>query len=143
MTDIREIDATGLPMRDAQDLILRELRALTDRAEPFAAVLLMPAPPERPPAPGDENATDRVRALKALRTALTTYCRGLAFVAPADILAERVNAIHSGEKLWGCPTTATQDVDEARTWARTAAQTQTTCEPSAQRPLSVGPELAP
>ncbi|MCQ4207003.1 hypothetical protein [Streptomyces longispororuber] len=113
----REIDATGLPMAQAQDLVLRELRALADRAEPFTAVLLMPAPPEttEPPAPG--TATDRVRALKALRPGLTEHCRGLAFVAPADITAERAAAIHSGEKLWGCPTTAGQDVRAAHAWA--------------------------
>ncbi|WP_234474508.1 MULTISPECIES: hypothetical protein [unclassified Streptomyces] len=44
-------------------------------------------------------------------------CRGLAFVAPADIPAELAEAIHSGENLWGCPTTATQDVTAARAWA--------------------------
>ncbi|WP_372347612.1 hypothetical protein [Streptomyces sp. KL116D] len=118
MRAMREIDATGLPMAQAQDLVLRELRALTDRAEPFAAVLLMPAPPESPAPPAPGTATDRVRALKALRPGLTEYCRGLAFVAPADITAERAAAIHSGEQLWGCPTTAGQDVTAARAWAR-------------------------
>lgn len=144
----REIDASGLPMDQAQALVLDELRALTERAEPFAAVLLMPAPPEgRTPAgtgtgtgtaTGTATATatgtasasatgegaasgtstaDRVRALKSIRPGLTAYCRGLAFVAPSDIPAERAEAIHSGEQLWGCPTTATQDVTAARAWA--------------------------
>lgn len=138
----REIDASGLPMDQAQALVLDELRALTERAEPFAAVLLMPAPPEgRTPAatatatatasgtasasapatgegaaPGTSTA-DRVRTLKSIRPGLTAYCRGLAFVAPSDIPTERAEAIHSGERLWGCPTTATQDATAARAWA--------------------------
>ncbi|MFD6654958.1 MULTISPECIES: hypothetical protein [unclassified Streptomyces] len=116
----REIDASGLPMEHAQAVILDALRALTEREEPFAAILLMPTPPEgrTPPASGDvPAAADRIRTLKAIRPGLTEFCRGLAFVAPADIPAERAEAIHSGEQLWGCPTTATQDVTAARAWA--------------------------
>ncbi|WP_318197836.1 hypothetical protein [Streptomyces sp. MCL20-2] len=118
--DPREIDASGLPMEHAQAAILDALRALTERAEPFAAILLMPAPPEgrTSTAPGDApSAADRIRTLKLIRPGLTALCRGLAFVAPADIPAERAEAIHSGEQLWGCPTTATQDVTAARAWA--------------------------
>ncbi|MFB8138715.1 hypothetical protein [Streptomyces parvus] len=116
----REVDASGLPMEHAQAVILDELRALTERKEPFAAILLMPAPPEgrTPPASGDApSAADRIRTLKLIRPGLTAFCRGLAFVAPADIPAERAEAIHSGEQLWSCPTTATQDVTAARAWA--------------------------
>ncbi|MEU3706398.1 hypothetical protein AB0E82_29400 [Streptomyces anulatus] len=116
----REIDGSGLPMDQAQALVLDELRALTERAEPFAAILLMPAPPEgrTPVASASGTSTaDRVRTLKLIRPGLTVLCRGLAFVAPADIPAERAEAIHSGEQLWGCPTTATQDVTAARAWA--------------------------
>ncbi|MER7551305.1 hypothetical protein ABTX86_15120 [Streptomyces anulatus] len=127
----REIDASGLPMDRAQALVLDELRALTERAEPFAAILLMPAPPETrtPAASASASASasaasasgtstaDRVRTLKLIRPGLTALCRGLAFVAPADIPAERADAIHSGEQLWGCPTMATQDVTAARAWA--------------------------
>ncbi|MFD6477377.1 hypothetical protein ACFWEH_28190 [Streptomyces anulatus] len=116
----REIDTSGLPMDQAQALVLDELRALTERAEPFAAVLLMPAPPQgRTPAASASGTStaDRVRTLKLIRPGLTALCRGLAFVAPADIPAERAEAIHSGEQLWGCPTMATQDVTAARAWA--------------------------
>ncbi|MBQ1113948.1 hypothetical protein [Streptomyces sp. C3-3] len=118
----REIDTSGLPMDQAQALVLDELRALTERAEPFAAILLMPAPPEArtPAASASASGTstaDRVRALKLIRPGLTALCRGLAFVAPADIPAERLAAIHSGEQLWGCPTMVTQDVTAARAWA--------------------------
>ncbi|WIY76794.1 hypothetical protein [Streptomyces anulatus] len=116
----REIDTSGLPMDQAQALVLDELRALTERAEPFAAILLMPAPPEaRTPAASASGTStaDRVRALKLIRPGLTALCRGLAFVAPADIPAERLAAIHSGEQLWGCPTMVTQDVTAARAWA--------------------------
>lgn len=124
----REIDTSGLPMDQAQALVLDELRALTERAEPFAAILLMPAPPEgRTPAASvsasasasasGTSTAERVRALKMIRPGLTALCRGLAFVAPADIPAERAAAIHSGEQLWGCPTMATQDVTAARAWA--------------------------
>lgn len=122
--DVREVDVSGLPMGQAQGMVLDELRALTERAEPFAAVLLMPAPPEgrTPPEPG-ASATDRVRALKSIRPGLTAHCRGLAFVAPADIPAERAKTIHSGDKLWGCPTMATQDETAARAWARGRAGT--------------------
>ncbi|MFF4168697.1 hypothetical protein [Streptomyces sp. NPDC001744] len=114
-TGVHEIDATGLPTPEAQELILRELRALTERAAPFAAVLLMPAPEGRP---AGGPATDRIRALRELRPGLTAHCRGLAFVAPAGIPEERARAVHSGEGLWGCPTTATQDAEAARAWAR-------------------------
>ncbi|GGY65620.1 hypothetical protein [Streptomyces anulatus] len=116
----REIDTSGLPMDQAQALVLDELRALTERAEPFAAILLMPAPPQgRTPAASASGTStaDRVRTLKLIRPGLTALCRGLAFVAPADIPAERAEAIHSGEQLWGCPTMATQDVTAARAWA--------------------------
>lgn len=122
----REIDTSGLPMDQAQARVLDELRALTERAEPFAAILLMPAPPEgrTAPAPASVSASasgtstaERVRALKQIRPGLTALCRGLAFVAPADIPAERAAAIHSGEQLWGCPTMATQDMTAARAWA--------------------------
>ncbi|MCT6777401.1 hypothetical protein LXH09_12280 [Streptomyces sp. CS7] len=116
----REIDASGLPMEQAQAVILDALRALAERNEPFAAVLLMPAPPEgrTPTASGDApSAADRIRTLKLIRPGLAALCRGLAFVAPAHIPAERAEAIHSGERLWGCPTTATQDVTAARAWA--------------------------
>ncbi|MFH9475872.1 hypothetical protein ACH4L7_18750 [Streptomyces anulatus] len=126
----REIDTSGLPMDRAQARVLDELRALTERAEPFAAILLMPAPPEgrTPAASASASASasvsasgtstaERVRALKQIRPGLTALCRGLAFVAPADIPAERAAAIHSGEQLWGCPTMATQDVTAARAWA--------------------------
>ncbi|MFE2974276.1 hypothetical protein [Streptomyces sp. NPDC059258] len=114
----REIDTSALPMEEAQAVVLDELRALTERAEPFAAVLLMPAPPEgrAPSAPGTSTA-DRIRTLKLIRPGLTALCRGLAFVAPPDIPAERARTIHSGEQLWGCPTLATQDVVAARAWA--------------------------
>lgn len=109
-------------MDQAQGLVLDELRALTERGQPFAAVLLMPAPPEgRTPPPPGAPATDRVRALKTIRPGLTAYCRGLAFVAPADIPAERAKAIHSAESLWGCPTTATQDASAAHAWAEERA----------------------
>ncbi|MYV59787.1 hypothetical protein GTW37_09825, partial [Streptomyces sp. SID4931] len=63
----REIDASGLPMEHAQAVILDELRALTERKEPFAAILLMPAPPEgrtprTPPPSGDvPSVADRIR----------------------------------------------------------------------------------
>ncbi|MFE1366053.1 hypothetical protein ACFW84_17700 [Streptomyces anulatus] len=116
----REIDTSGLPMDRAQALVLDELRALTERAEPFAAILLMPAPSEgRTPAASASGTStaDRVRTLKLIRPGLTAFCRGLAFVAPANIPAERAEAIHSGEQLWGCPTMATQDVTAARAWA--------------------------
>lgn len=125
----REIDASGLPMDQAQALVLDELRALTERAEPFAAILLMPAPPEErtPAASASASASgtstaDRVRTLRLIRPGLTALCRGLAFVAPADIPAERAAAIHSGEQLWGCPTMATQDVTAARAWAGARAR---------------------
>ncbi|MEU1486141.1 hypothetical protein [Streptomyces sp. NPDC005752] len=122
--DVREVDASGLPMDQAQGVVLDELRALAERAVPFAAILLMPAPPEgRTPPPSGTSAPDRVRTLKSIRPGLTAYCRGLAFVAPADIPAERARTIHSGEKLWGCPTTATQDVTAARAWAEERAGT--------------------
>ncbi|MFH9763785.1 hypothetical protein ACH4MJ_31830 [Streptomyces anulatus] len=129
----REIDTSGLPMDQAQALVLDELRALTERAEPFAAILLMPAPPEgrTPAAPAPASApasvsgtstADRVRTLKLIRPGLAALCRGLAFVAPPDIPAERAAAIHSGEQLWGCPTMATQDVTAARAWAGARAR---------------------
>lgn len=104
-------------MEQAQDLVLDELRALVKQAEPFAAILLMPAPPQgRVSPPSGTTATDRVHTLKSIRPGLATHCRGLAFVAPADTPAERAKAIHSGEKLWGCPTMATQDATVARAW---------------------------
>ncbi|MFF4324054.1 hypothetical protein [Streptomyces sp. NPDC001568] len=135
---VREIDAAGLPMELAQALVLDELRALTERGEPFAAVLLMPAPPRaHAPRPSGTSAADRVNVLKSIRPGLTAHCRGLAFVAPADIPAERARAIHSSEQLWGCPTTSTQNAATARAWAEERAGLRDpAARPDPQRSLS-------
>ncbi|MET7641061.1 hypothetical protein [Streptomyces sp. NPDC005438] len=90
------------------------LTAALERREPFSAVIRMPE--DRPR--GMAGAGERVRLLKTLRPGLRERCAGLAFVLSPE--AQRANAktIRAGAKVWGCPTTATDDPAAALAWAR-------------------------
>jgi len=90
------------------------LTAALERREPFVAVLRMPeGRPHRLAGAGD-----RVRLMKALRPGLRARCAGLAFVVSAEAQQANARAIRAGAKLWGCPTTATDDPAAALAWAR-------------------------
>lgn len=90
------------------------LTAALERRENFAAVIRMPEGRPRRLA----GAGERVRLIKTLRPGLRDRCAGLAFVVSAEAQRANAKAIRAGAKLWGCPTTATDDPAAALTWAR-------------------------
>lgn len=89
------------------------LTAAMERRESFAAVVRMPEGRPRRMA----GAGERVRLLKTLRPGLRERCAGLAFVVSAEAQQANAKAIRAGAKLWGCPTTATDDPAAALAWA--------------------------
>ncbi|MDA2809832.1 hypothetical protein O4J56_04200 [Nocardiopsis sp. RSe5-2] len=98
------------------------LTAALERREPFAAVVRMPeGRPRRLAGVGE-----RVRLLKTLRPGLRAQCAGLAFVVSAETQQANAKAIGAGAKLWGCPTTATDDQAAALAWARQQLAAATT-----------------
>jgi hypothetical protein len=70
-----------------------------------------------PPRRRVTGAVDAVRILRRLRPGLVAQCRGLAFVMPAAAQRDHAKQIRSADKIWGCPTLTTDDVDQARAWA--------------------------
>jgi hypothetical protein len=110
-----EVDASALPVLEAQRSITGALQAAIARGEPFVAVVHMPAaaPRERRIA----GVAERIRMLKRLRPGLSARCAGLAFVVSAEAQQQNAKAIRSAEKLWGCPTHAVADPSTARAWA--------------------------
>ena len=111
------LDVSAAAPDEAPGLVVAALRAAVARGTAFSAVLLMP------PAAGTSGRTEpgvaneRVRSLTRLRPELRVHCRGLAFVVPLAVQEERAKAIAAGDRLWGCPTFATDDLDQARAWA--------------------------
>lgn len=110
------VDTSELGIDDATRLVGEKLLAATEAEEHFAAVIFMP------PNPGSRmrnliNVRDRVRMLKRIRPGLRQWCKGLVFVASADMQRDNAKAIRAGQKMWGCPTWATDDPEAARSWA--------------------------
>lgn len=105
-----EVPADGEPR-----VVAQALREALARGEPFAAVVSMPvmARPRRL-----AGAAERIRMLKELRPGLAARCRGLAFVMPMAAQQDNAKAIRSADKIWACPTTTTDDLEQARAWAR-------------------------
>lgn len=126
------VDWTGWPLlqvragdagpEQARTVVAQALGEAVRRGEPFAAVVEMPqgAVARRSRIRG---AVEHVRMLKALRPGLTAHCRGLAFVMSADAQRDNARAIGAGAKVWGCPTTVTDDPAGARAWARAQLST--------------------
>jgi hypothetical protein len=110
-----EVDASALPVLEAQQSITGSLQAAIERGEPFVAVVHMPAaaPRERRIA----GVADRIRMLKRLRPGLSARCLGLAFVVSAEAQRQNAKAIRSADTLWGCPTHAVAEPTAARAWA--------------------------
>jgi hypothetical protein len=65
-----------------------------------------------------KDAVERVRMVKRLRPGLSARCLGLAFVAPAAVQKDNAKSLRSADKIWGCPTTSTDDPAQAESWAR-------------------------
>lgn len=110
------VDTSELGIDDATRVVGERLLAATAAHTYFAAVILMP------PNPGSRmraliNVRERVRMLKRIRPGLRQWCKGLVFVASADMQRDNAKAIRAGQKMWGCPTWATDDPDAARHWA--------------------------
>jgi hypothetical protein len=113
---VLELDASGAGSdAEAARIVAQGLRDAVARLEPFAAVIRMPPGAQRKRRVA--GAAERVRLLRRLRPGLRDHCRGLAFVLPIEDQQANAKAIAAGAKLWGCPTTATADVETARTWA--------------------------
>ncbi|MQA79684.1 MAG: hypothetical protein GEV10_14595 [Streptosporangiales bacterium] len=117
VVEIRVADGSA---DDTATLVARTLQSALDRGTEFAAVVHMPdgsaddAARRRPPS----GAVERVRLLKRLRPGLAERCRGLAFVLSETAQQQRAKALRSGDKVWKCPTTVTDDPELARDWVR-------------------------
>ncbi|MGI5151579.1 hypothetical protein ACQEVC_35350 [Plantactinospora sp. CA-294935] len=109
-----EVDASSLPVREAQGLIGDALGAAIERGEPFAAIVRMPSAARDRTLPG---VAERIRMLKRLRGGLGARCVGLAFVVSAEAQQHNAKAIRAADKMWGCPTLAVDDHARARAWA--------------------------
>jgi hypothetical protein len=83
------------------------LREAIARNQPFAAVVSMSA--QTTTATG---LRERIRILKELRPGLAAHCRGLVFVTTTPPRQKNLS------RVWGCPTTTTDDLEQARAWAR-------------------------
>jgi hypothetical protein len=108
------LDVSALDPATGARRVGEVLSAALERRESFAAVVRMPEGRPRRMA----GAGERVRLIKTLRPGLRKRCAGLAFVAPAETQQANAKAIRAGAKLWGCPTTATDDPAAALAWAR-------------------------
>jgi hypothetical protein len=117
-----EVDWTGWPVvevfadgGDQPAAVSDVLAEAIERADPFAAVVVMANVPPRRRVGG---AVDRVRMLRKLRPGLVAHCRALAFVMPAAAQEDHAKKIKSADRIWGCPTLTTDDVERARAFAR-------------------------
>ncbi|MQA06995.1 MAG: hypothetical protein GEU98_00350 [Pseudonocardiaceae bacterium] len=118
-----EVAPGDVPTAQVAPAVARALQAAVDRGEYFAAVVHMPdMPANRPRVSG---APERIRMLRKLRPGLSRRCRGLAFVMSAAAQRDNVKVVKSGNKIWGCPTMATDDVQRARASARTQLSADT------------------
>jgi len=109
------VDASGTTPDAAPTVVFDALMAAVERREDFAAVVRMPETPPR--GRRIAGAVERVRMLKRLRPGLVEHCRGLAFLMSEDAQRNNAKALRSGPSLWGCPTFATDDPGQARSWA--------------------------
>jgi hypothetical protein len=110
------VDAAGTAPEAAPSVVFAALMAAVERREAFAAVVRMPEVPPR--GRRIAGAVERVRMLKRLRPGLVEHCRGLAFVMSDEAQRDNAKALRSGAVLWGCPTFATDDPGQARSWAQ-------------------------
>jgi hypothetical protein len=109
------VDASGATPDSAHSVVFDALMAAVERRETFAAVVRMPETPPR--GRRIAGAAERVRLLKRLRPGLVERCRGLAFVMSEEAQRNNAKALRSGAVIWGCPTFATDDPGQARSWA--------------------------
>jgi hypothetical protein len=109
------VDASDTTPDRAPTVVFDALMAAVERRESFAAVVSMPETPPR--GRRVAGAVERVRMLKRLRPGLVERCRGLAFVMSEEAQRNNAKAIRSGAVMWGCPTFATDDPGQARSWA--------------------------
>jgi len=110
------VDASGASPDTAPTVVFDALMAALERGAAFAVVVRMPDVPAR--GRRVAGAVERVRMLKRLRPGLSEHCRGLAFVMSEDAQRGNAKALRSGAVMWGCPTFATDDPGQARSWAQ-------------------------
>lgn len=108
----------GVPDAEVSRVVGDALAEALERGEAFAAVVETPQAAIGRERPRGRGALERVRLVRRLRPGLAERCRGLAFVLPAASIRANARALTSGAKIWGCPTTATDDPEHARAWAR-------------------------
>jgi hypothetical protein len=97
---------------DVPGAVLDLLRAALERGSGFAVLVDVGAFPDRRRI---RAAVTHLRAAKALRPRLAERCRGLAMVVEGSA-SELERRSRSGRRFWGCPTLATNDVEQARSW---------------------------
>lgn len=116
MSGIVDVDVSDAAPEAAPTAVFGALMAAVQRGESFAAVVRMPEVPPR--GRRIAGAVERVRMLKRLRPGLVAHCRGLAFVMSEEAQRNNAKQLRSGATMWGCPTFATDDPAQARSWAR-------------------------
>jgi hypothetical protein len=119
MDRIVDVDVSDATPEAAPTAVFEALMAAVRRGELFAAVVRMPEVAAEGPPRGRRIAgvAERVRMLKRLRPGLVEHCRGLAFVLSEEGQRNNAKQLRSGAKMWGCPTFATDDPGQARSWA--------------------------
>jgi hypothetical protein len=116
MGGIVDVDVADATPETAPTAVFEALMAAVQRGEVFAAVVRMPEAPPR--GRRIAGAAQRVRMLKRVRPGLVAHCRGLAFVMSEEAQRNNAKSLRSGAKMWGCSTFATDDPEEARSWAQ-------------------------
>jgi hypothetical protein len=108
-----EIDASAVGASESSAAVGGALRTALARGGPFSVVIRMSGRPRRM-----SGAVERVRLMRELRPGLAERCRSLAFVMPVEVLRDNAEFVRSGGRVCACPTTATDNLDRARGWAR-------------------------
>lgn len=96
-----------------RDAVLDLLLSALQRGQPFAAVLELTATADAKETGRDPRSAEHAKAVKEIRPALASRCRGLAFVGRG-----RATAPEAGPRFWGCPVVQSTDIGEAVSWAR-------------------------
>ncbi|MER6528572.1 hypothetical protein [Streptomyces sp. NPDC001508] len=110
--------ADGESSGAVRDAILDMLRAALERGRPFAAALDLTATADTEEdiadrADRDPRLGEHAKAVKEMRAALASQCRGLAFVG-----GERAPAADAASRFWGCPVIQLERFEDAVSWAR-------------------------
>jgi hypothetical protein len=105
--------AEGETSGTVREAVLRLLRSALERGQPFSAVLDLTATAGTDEAGRGPRAAEHAKAVKEIRPALASRCRGLAFVGGG-----RAPSPDAATRFWGCPVVQWMDFGESVSWAR-------------------------